>query len=174
MECRGELASWRRAAARRRANVAHTFVVGLSDARVIDGSRDGNSARFPNHTCSPNCEAIQPGDRVFIHASPTWRPAARCSSTMRWKLRANPPMRSGNCTHAAGTHPGAGDPCSAPQMVDVDQPNDCCRGRRTPLRDPLLPVEHLALQRLVSEWSGRFDSSRIEFLYRSRAANIIS
>jgi SET domain-containing protein len=28
----------------------------------------GNSARFLNHACTTNCEAIETGDRVFIHA----------------------------------------------------------------------------------------------------------
>lgn len=46
----------------------HTFVFGLSNGRVIDGSRGGNSARFLNHACEANCEAIEVGDRVFIHA----------------------------------------------------------------------------------------------------------
>lgn len=64
----GELTSWRRAAARQRAAAGHTFVFGLSDGRVIDGSRGGNSARFLNHACAPNCEAVESGDRVFIHA----------------------------------------------------------------------------------------------------------
>ena len=46
----------------------HTFVFGLSGGRVIDGSRGGNSTRFLNHACEPNCEAIEVDDRVFIHA----------------------------------------------------------------------------------------------------------
>jgi SET domain-containing protein len=68
IEYKGELTSWRRAAARQRSEAGHTFVFGLSDGRVIDGSRGGNSARFLNHACAPNCEAIETGDRVFIHA----------------------------------------------------------------------------------------------------------
>ncbi|NPT61165.1 SET domain-containing protein [Paraburkholderia elongata] len=68
IEYRGEVTSWRRAAARQRSAAGHTFVFGLSNGRVIDGSRGGNSARFLNHACSPNCEAIEVGDRVFIHA----------------------------------------------------------------------------------------------------------
>jgi hypothetical protein len=68
IEYRGEVTSWRRAAARQRADAGHTFVFGLSDGRVIDGSRGGNSARFLNHACTPNCEAVESGDRVFIHA----------------------------------------------------------------------------------------------------------
>ncbi|MEX3791493.1 SET domain-containing protein [Paraburkholderia sp. BR14374] len=68
IEYKGELTSWRRAAARQRSEVGHTFVFGLSDGRVIDGGRGGNSARFLNHACSPNCEAIETGERVFVHA----------------------------------------------------------------------------------------------------------
>jgi uncharacterized protein len=67
-EYKGEVTSWRRAAARQRSEAGHTFVFGLSDGRVIDGSRGGNSARFLNHACAPNCEAIEAGHRVFIHA----------------------------------------------------------------------------------------------------------
>ncbi|BEU28433.1 SET domain-containing protein-lysine N-methyltransferase [Paraburkholderia sp. 22B1P] len=68
IEYKGEITSWRRAAARQRSDAAHTFVFGLSDGRVFDGSRNGNSARLMNHACEPNCEAIEVGDRVFIHA----------------------------------------------------------------------------------------------------------
>ena len=73
IEYKGEVTSWRRAAARQRSEVGHTFVFGLSDGRVIDGSRGGNSARFLNHACDPNCEAIETGDRVFIYTRKTIR-----------------------------------------------------------------------------------------------------
>ncbi|MGF6971065.1 SET domain-containing protein [Paraburkholderia sp. WC7.3g] len=34
---------------------------------MIDGSVGGNSARWLNHSCQPNCEAIEDGrGRVFI------------------------------------------------------------------------------------------------------------
>jgi SET domain-containing protein len=66
-EYKGELTSWQCATALQRSEAGHTFVFGLSDGRVIDGSRGGNSARFLNHACAPNCEAIETGDRIFIH-----------------------------------------------------------------------------------------------------------
>ncbi len=44
----------------------HTFLFGLSDGRVIDGGRGGNSARWLNHACAPNCLAIEDNGRVFI------------------------------------------------------------------------------------------------------------
>ncbi|MCC8405326.1 SET domain-containing protein-lysine N-methyltransferase [Paraburkholderia sp. MMS20-SJTN17] len=68
IEYKGDVTTWRRAAARQQSVAGHTFVFGLSSGRVIDGSRGGNSARFLNHACMPNCEAIEVGDRVFIHA----------------------------------------------------------------------------------------------------------
>jgi hypothetical protein len=68
IEYKGELTSRRHAAVRQRAKAGHTFVFGLSDGRVVDGSRGGNSARFLNHASAPNCKAIETGDRVFIHA----------------------------------------------------------------------------------------------------------
>jgi SET domain-containing protein len=74
IEYKSEVTSWRRAAARQRSAAGHTFVFGLSSGRVIDGSRGGNSARFLNHACVPNCEAIEVGNRVFIHALATINP----------------------------------------------------------------------------------------------------
>ncbi|PTB17601.1 SET domain-containing protein-lysine N-methyltransferase [Trinickia symbiotica] len=47
----------------------HTYFFGLSNGRVIDGGQRGNSARWLNHSCHANCEAIEIEDRVFIHAS---------------------------------------------------------------------------------------------------------
>ncbi|CAE6777015.1 hypothetical protein R69927_04023 [Paraburkholderia domus] len=69
IEYRGEVTSWRRASARyRRSGVpGHTFIFGLAEGRVIDGSVGGNSARWLNHSCQPNCEAIEDErGRVFI------------------------------------------------------------------------------------------------------------
>lgn len=48
----------------------HTFFFSLSDgATVIDAAVGGNDARWINHSCKPNCEAIETDDgRVFIYA----------------------------------------------------------------------------------------------------------
>jgi hypothetical protein len=47
----------------------HPFIAGLADGRVIDDSIGGNSARWLNHSCQPNCEAIEDErGRVFIKA----------------------------------------------------------------------------------------------------------
>ena len=71
IEYKGELTSWRSAFQRYQrssAEAGHTFFFGLDDGRVIDGARAGNSARWINHSCEPNCEAAQQGSRVFIRA----------------------------------------------------------------------------------------------------------
>jgi uncharacterized protein len=46
----------------------HTFLFAVDDRVVIDGGRNGNDARFINHSCEPNCEVVIVRQRVFIHA----------------------------------------------------------------------------------------------------------
>jgi SET domain-containing protein len=46
----------------------HTFLFELDDARCIDARDGGSDARFINHSCAPNCEALIDGDRIFIHS----------------------------------------------------------------------------------------------------------
>lgn len=50
-----------------------TYVFGLSDGSLIDGSEGGNATRHLNHSCAPNCVAFEvaghEGDtRVVIEA----------------------------------------------------------------------------------------------------------
>lgn len=37
----------------------HTFLFTLNDRYVIDANVDGNVARWINHSCAPNCRAVQ-------------------------------------------------------------------------------------------------------------------
>ncbi|WP_429359627.1 SET domain-containing protein [Paraburkholderia sp. GAS32] len=69
LEYKGEITSWRTAVRRhqREGVEGHTFLFRLSDGRVIDGSRSGNSARWLNHACAPNCETVEHDGRIFIH-----------------------------------------------------------------------------------------------------------
>lgn len=54
----------------------HTFLFTLNDKYVIDANEDGNDARWINHSCAPNCEAVleesdsgkKRKDRVYIEA----------------------------------------------------------------------------------------------------------
>lgn len=70
LEYAGTVMSWKRAITRHRrfGKEGHTFLFGLSDGRVIDGSLGGNSARWLNHACVANCEAVESNGRVHIHA----------------------------------------------------------------------------------------------------------
>jgi SET domain-containing protein len=40
-------------------NSSLTYLFGLSDGTVIDGAQGGNALRHLNHSCSPNCEAVE-------------------------------------------------------------------------------------------------------------------
>ncbi|HTD89991.1 MAG TPA: SET domain-containing protein-lysine N-methyltransferase [Burkholderiales bacterium] len=45
---------------------AHTMLFAANDDVVIDATKWGSSARWINHSCTPNCEAIEDEGRVFI------------------------------------------------------------------------------------------------------------
>jgi SET domain-containing protein len=49
-------------------NDPHTFNFGLENGQVINPRVGGNDARWINHSCDPNCEAVEEDDRVFIYA----------------------------------------------------------------------------------------------------------
>lgn len=71
VEYQGERISDDEAARRHPADPAqptHTFYFSLAGGGVIDANHGGNSARWINHSCAPNCEANEVGGRVYIHA----------------------------------------------------------------------------------------------------------
>jgi uncharacterized protein len=66
IEYTGQRVSWE--AAPNGDNDPHTFNFGLDSGEVINPEIGGNDARWINHSCNPNCEAIEEDDRIFIHA----------------------------------------------------------------------------------------------------------
>jgi uncharacterized protein len=46
----------------------HVLLFTVNSRTVIDGGVGGNEARFINHSCSPNCEAVTEGRRIWIYA----------------------------------------------------------------------------------------------------------
>jgi SET domain-containing protein len=52
----------------------HTFLFELDDDMVIDAAQGGNAARWINHSCAPNCEAVDDGGRIYIEAIRTIQP----------------------------------------------------------------------------------------------------
>jgi hypothetical protein len=57
----------------------HTFLFVVDKRIVIDAGKFGNDARFINHSCDPNCEAVIEARRVFIEALRTIRPGDELS-----------------------------------------------------------------------------------------------
>ena len=49
-------------------DTTHTFLFMLEDTRIIDGGQNGNTSRWINHSCEPNCEASEEDGRVYIDA----------------------------------------------------------------------------------------------------------
>ena len=48
--------------------VYHTFLFSVDDEIVIDAAFNGNIARWINHSCDPNCEAVDEDGRIFIES----------------------------------------------------------------------------------------------------------
>lgn len=71
MEYVGEVITWKEALRRHPHDPAdpnHTFYFHIDDKHVIDGKYGGNSAKWINHSCQPNCEADEQDGRIFVKA----------------------------------------------------------------------------------------------------------
>jgi SET domain-containing protein len=71
IEYLGQRISWRTADKRYdddKMGRHHTFLFTVDDKVVIDGAVQGNAARFLNHSCDGNCEAVTDRKRIFIEA----------------------------------------------------------------------------------------------------------
>ena len=66
IEYAGQRVSWEDAPDEE--NNPHTFNFGLESGQVINPEIGGNDARWINHCCNPNCEAIEEDGRIFIYA----------------------------------------------------------------------------------------------------------
>ena len=69
LEYAGELITWKQALRRHPHDPAqpdHTFFFHVDEKHVIDGNVGGNSSRWINHSCDPNCYAHVQGSRIFL------------------------------------------------------------------------------------------------------------
>ncbi|MFA9218360.1 MAG: SET domain-containing protein [Sphingomonadaceae bacterium] len=71
IEYKGREITWDEAQARAAAQGGphnHTFFFSLANGNVIDGGDHGNVARYINHSCEPNCEAVEDDGRIYIYS----------------------------------------------------------------------------------------------------------
>ncbi len=50
------------------ASETYAYLAHLHRGMLIDGSRNGNDARFVNHSCDPNCELYVFDDHLYVYA----------------------------------------------------------------------------------------------------------
>ncbi len=82
IEYKGERISWKEALRRHPHDPSqpnHTFYFSLESGKVIDANVKGNAAKWINHSCKPNCEAIEVDDeklgtRVYLFAKRSIEP----------------------------------------------------------------------------------------------------
>jgi len=71
LEYAGEIITWAQAQKRHPhdpENPNHTFYFHIDEQHVINALHGGNSSRWINHACNPNCETEEQGGRIFIKA----------------------------------------------------------------------------------------------------------
>jgi SET domain-containing protein len=89
IEYRGKRVDWdwaSRKYAQHEDEPTHTFLFELDDGRVIDANQGGNAARWINHSCNPNCQAIEEDGRVYIEALRSIKPGEELGYDYRIQL----------------------------------------------------------------------------------------
>jgi uncharacterized protein len=78
VEYKGERITWQQAERRYPIDPVpyHTFLFEVGDGtKCLDGARGGSTAKWINHACKPNCEAVEDEDeRIYIETIRAIRP----------------------------------------------------------------------------------------------------
>ncbi|MGH7616098.1 MAG: SET domain-containing protein, partial [Gemmatimonadaceae bacterium] len=64
----------------------HTFLFAIDDDVVIDAAVEGNDARFINHSCDPNCDAVIESGRIWIESVREIQPGEELAYDYKYKL----------------------------------------------------------------------------------------
>lgn len=76
---------------------ASVYIFNLNQKQDLDGDRPDNLARLINHSCNPNCEAVQSRGRIWMVALKTIREGAELTFNYGFELAqwAGNPCRCG-------------------------------------------------------------------------------
>ena len=77
----------------------HTMLFSLENNLVIDATRRGNSGRWINHSCAPNCQVEEEGTKIFIDARRDIRPGEELTYDYNLQL-GEPHTRAAKRAHA--------------------------------------------------------------------------
>src|SRR5262249_25581440 len=65
----------------------HILMFNVDEHTLIDAGVGGNEARFFNHSCDPNCEAVTEDGRIYLQAICTIAPAGELPSACQPERR---------------------------------------------------------------------------------------
>lgn len=65
----------------------HTMLFAIDDDVVVDAAVDGNEARFINHSCAPNCDAVIDDGRIWIEALRDIEPGEELAYDYAYELK---------------------------------------------------------------------------------------
>ena len=68
----------------------HTLLFAIDNKVVIDAGQGGGPARFINHSCEPNCEAVNEDGRIFIEAIRNIQPGVELTYDYQFEAEETP------------------------------------------------------------------------------------